>query len=281
VKELKEISSSSGATDGEISHLKCDIRQNDDVEKLMKHAIEKYSSISYLVNNGGGQFPVAAECTSENGWQAVIDTNLNGTFRMCKEAAVSGKMRENGGSIVNIICTHHQGFPGMAHTGAARAGVDNLTRSLAVEWAEFGIRINSVAPGIIYSSTAEKNYESMQDRYLSSQASKIPMRRLGTTQEVANVVIFLLSTGGSYTSGMTYIVDGGLTCSGSVGSDAFLRRSKLKHTRELFPVEGDLPDFCIADDHTVPIFADTNTDVEKEIQELEMKLNFLRGEGKR
>ena len=117
--ELEDLSEN-----GSVEHVKCDVRNSDDVTTLMKHAISVRGKIDYLVNNGGGQFPSSAETISDKGWHAVIDTNLTGTFRMCREAVTTGNMRENGGAIVNIICTHNQGFPGMAHTGAARAGVD-------------------------------------------------------------------------------------------------------------------------------------------------------------
>jgi len=103
----------------------------------------------------------------------------------------------------------------MAHSGAARAGVENLSKSLAVEWAEFGIRINCVSPGVIYSDSAEANYanspkheQNQFDSYLSGFAPRIPMRRLGTTEEVSSVVLFLLSPGASYVSGSCYNVDG-------------------------------------------------------------------------
>jgi len=279
--ELEDLSQN-----GSVEHVKCDVRNSDDVTTLMKHAINVRGKIDYLVNNGGGQFPSSAETISDKGWHAVIDTNLTGTFRMCREAVTTGNMRENGGAIVNIICTHNQGFPGMAHTGAARAGVDTLTRTLAMEWAEYGIRINSVAPGVIYSITAEENYQNttkhasnLHEQYLSSQAPKIPMRRLGTTQECANVVTFLLSQGGSYTTGSTYTMDGGFTCAGVVGSSTFLKRTR-KQPKEAFPWTGELPDFCVADDDRVSVMVDGETDVDREIKMLEMKLATLRGDGR-
>ena len=269
-----------------ITSMQCDIRQPEDVEALMTHAVETFGPLDYLVNNGGGQFPAAAETINDKGWNAVINTNLNGTFRMCREAVNKGQMKTQGGSIVNIICTHFQGFPGMAHTGAARAGVDNLTKTLAMEWQSYGVRVNAVAPGVIYSKSAESNYSNNQkhpknqfDSYLSSQAPKIPMRRLGTTQEVANVVTFLLSPGGSYTTGATYTMDGGVTCANVIGSDTFLRKT-TRPVRNAFPIQGELPDFCIADDDRMQVMMDGNgtMNVKDEIEMLELKLKTLRGE---
>ena len=101
-----------------------------------------------MVNNGGGQFLSPAESISTKGWNAVIETNLTGTFYMCRAAYKHG-MDRRGGSIVNIVADMWRGMPMMAHSGAARAGVVNLTQSLALEWAKDGIRINSVAPGVI------------------------------------------------------------------------------------------------------------------------------------
>jgi peroxisomal trans-2-enoyl-CoA reductase len=206
----------------------------------MARAVSSFGRIDCLVNNGGGQFPCAAEALSDNGWSAVLDTNLTGTFRMAREAVTTpGGLRDTGGSIVNVICLHEQGFPSMAHTGAARAGVKNLTKSLAVEWANYGIRVNAVAPGIIFSASAEANYSSSSSssdadakedgggvfaQMLSSKAPVIPFRRLGSVREVSNAICFLLGPGGSYMSGTCLEVDGALNCAGVTGSDVFLRR---------------------------------------------------------
>ncbi len=278
---------------GAVVALRCDIRERSDVTRLMTHTVSTFGRIDCLVNNGGGQFPCAAEALSDNGWSAVVDTNLTGTFRMSREAMTTpGGLRETGGSIVNLICLHEQGFPSMAHTGAARAGVNNLTKSLAVEWANYGIRVNAVAPGIIFSASAEANYSANNSgdsggggvfaRMLSSKAPIIPFRRLGSVREVSNAVCFLLGPGGSYMSGTCLEVDGALSCAGVTGSDVFLRRpSHGKSARETFPVGGGddlLPDFCVADDDRVQVVVDGGAaDVAVQIRELEAKLAMLRG----
>ena len=275
-----------------IAHVRADIRDPDDVASLMRRAVAAFPTprLDMLVNNGGGQFPSAAEAISEKGWDAVINTNLNGTFRMCREAFhVQGGLRDSGGSVVNVICTHANGFPGMAHTGAARAGVECLTKTLAVEWAEFGVRVNAVAPGVIYSASAEGNYGNRQkhpqnvfDQMLSSKAPAIPFRRLGTPQEVSNTICFLLGPGGSYVSGSTLTVDGGYSCAGAIGADMFLRPT-VRPAREAFPPAcggEDLPDFCVADDNRLPVMAQADTSVDEvqaQIKALEAKLSHLRG----
>ena len=171
----------------EVSHIACNIRDEEDVDGMVQEVVRRHGTIDFLCNNGGGQFPSSARSISANGWKAVIDTNLNGTFNCCSAAfryvvfvfiprhhtldhrlathhtpslLISRthphrySMEKHGGSIVNIIADVRNGFPGMAHTGAARAGVENLTKTLAIEWAGAGVRVNSVAPGIIYSDSA-------------------------------------------------------------------------------------------------------------------------------
>lgn len=124
-------------------------------------------------------------------------------------------MSQHGGKIVNIIANMWKGFPGMAHTGAARAGVDNLTRTLAIEWASSGIQINSVAPGIIWSDTATANYENGLDLF-QQVVERSPAHRMGTTQEVSSAVAYLLSPAAAYITGDTIKVDGGMHIHGDV-----------------------------------------------------------------
>eukprot|EP00088_Acartia_fossae_P033118 TRINITY_DN3389_c0_g1_i5.p1 TRINITY_DN3389_c0_g1~~TRINITY_DN3389_c0_g1_i5.p1 ORF type:complete len:205 (+),score=41.96 TRINITY_DN3389_c0_g1_i5:280-894(+) len=166
--------------------------------------------IDFLVNNGGGQFPSPAADFSLKGWNAVIETNLTGTYLVSREV-FNRHFRDSksGGCIVNIIADMFRGFPMMAHTGAARAGVENLTRSLAVEWAEQGVRINCVAPGSsIFSQTASDNY-STDFAPFELARPEIPAKRLGHPQEVSSAVCFLLSPGAQFISGATLRVDAG------------------------------------------------------------------------
>ncbi|XP_064397017.1 peroxisomal trans-2-enoyl-CoA reductase-like isoform X2 [Halichondria panicea] len=176
-----------------------------DVEALMDYTVQQHGRIDYLVNNGGGQFMSPLAYMKTKGWNAVIDTNLNGTY-YCLKHAYHKWMKENGGSIVNIIVDMLTGFPGMAHTGAARAAVENMSKSLAVEWASDGVRINNIAPGVIYSPTAAANYKSddVFDMYLEN----IPARRVGYPEEISGAVCFLLSPAASYTTGVTVAIDG-------------------------------------------------------------------------
>ncbi|KAG9340826.1 hypothetical protein JZ751_020018 [Albula glossodonta] len=145
---------------------------------------------------------------SAKGWKAVIDTNLTGTFH-CSQEVYRAWMKEHGGAIVNIIADMWKGFPGMAHTGAARAAVENLTKSLAIEWAASGVRVNSVAPGTIISKTAVANYKEAGPALFQMSIAFSPAKRLGVPEEISPAVCFLLSPAASYISGATLRVDAG------------------------------------------------------------------------
>jgi len=190
---------------GEVAPLKCNIRSETEVKNLVSTTLEKFGRLDFLVNNGGGQFPCPAADMTLKGWNAVIETNLTGTYLMSREVHRQ-YMSEHGGVIVNIIADMFRGFPMMAHTGAARAGVENLSRSLAVEWAGDGIRVNAVAPGVVFSTSAKANYDV---DILGGSIPGIPAQRLGVPQEVSSAVCFLLSPGASFISGATLRVDAG------------------------------------------------------------------------
>jgi citronellol/citronellal dehydrogenase len=192
---------------GPCAYLPVDIREPEAVDKLADAIADTYDRLDILVNNAGGQFPALAEHISDNGWRAVINTNLNGTFFVTKTMANRFFIPQKSGSIVNIIVNMWRGMPGMAHTGAARAGVENLTKTLAQEWATYGIRINSVAPGTIISSGLDTYAEPIRELLDQMKETNL-MGRHGTIEEVANAVCFLASPLSSYTSGITLMVDG-------------------------------------------------------------------------
>ena len=180
-----------------------DIRAPEKMEEFAAFIQERSGKLDLLVNNAGGQFPSPAEGIPPKGWLAVINTNLNGTWFMTQQMANSFFLPQQAGCVVNIIVDHYRGFPGMSHTGAARAGVDNLTKSLAVEWASRNVRVNSVAPGIIRSSGLD-NYPPE----MVAQVSKtIPVKRLGKVDEVAEAVLYLALA--DYVTGETLYIDGG------------------------------------------------------------------------
>jgi citronellol/citronellal dehydrogenase len=194
------------ASGGQVTALPCNIREPEAVESLFATVVERHGRVDGLVNNGGGQFLTPAEAITPKGWHAVVETNLTGTFYMCR-AALERSMREQGGSIVNIVMEMWRGFPGMAHSGAARAGVVNLTQTLALEWAQFGVRINAVAPGLIASSGLRR-YPAEIQAQLATIAQDVPAQRMGTESEVAAAVLYLLSPAAAFVSGATLKVDG-------------------------------------------------------------------------
>ncbi|MCB1309108.1 MAG: SDR family oxidoreductase [Leptospiraceae bacterium] len=185
----------------------CNIRNEDEVRNLCARVVSQCGRIDCLVNNAGGQFPSKAEEITLKGWQAVIETNLTGTFLMSREV-FRQSMETHGGAIVNVIADISHGFPMMAHTGAARAGVENLTRSLANEWGRAGVRVNSVAPGIIQSSGID-TYEPRFRDFVLSMGRYNQANRLGSEAEVAAAILYLLTPAAAFITGETLKVDGG------------------------------------------------------------------------
>ena len=178
------------------------------VSRASKGMKDDIGPATVLVNNAGGQFPSPALNIKPNGWRAVIDTNLNGTWLMTQAVAQS-MFFKSGGKVVNIVANMWRGFPGMAHTGAARAGVVNLTKSLALEWAKNRILVNAVAPGVIRSSGLDTYPKAVRDSIETEVPKHIPLKRLGTMEDVAWAVTYLASPAGDYITGETICVDGG------------------------------------------------------------------------
>jgi citronellol/citronellal dehydrogenase len=182
----------------------CDIRMPEQVDALVAGALARYGKVDLLVNNAGGQFPAAAETISPRGFDAVVQNNLNGTFTMTRAVATAAMIPARRGRIVNVIANIYRGFPMMVHTGAARAGVENMTMTLAVEWARFGILVNAVAPGIILSSGTERYPREAVDIAIR----RCPLKRAGTVEEVAAAILFLCSPAAQYITGTTLRLDG-------------------------------------------------------------------------
>ena len=192
---------------GKALAVQCNIREDESVKACIATVLEKFGKIDFLVNNGGGQFPSPAEMINRKGWNAVIETNLTGTFFMSQEVFTQ-YMETHGGAIVNVIANMFNGFPMMSHTGAARAGVENLSKSLANEWGRFGVRVNAVAPGTIDSSGLTK-YDPSFKEFIMGYGKFNQANRLGTEAEVAASIVFLLSPAAAFITGITLRVDGG------------------------------------------------------------------------
>ena len=181
------------------------IRDPEQVEQLMDAVWQHFGRVDVLVNNAGGQFPQRALDFSTKGWKAVIDTNLNGTWYMMH--AMAKRWRDTGtqGNIVNIVATFQRGMPGVAHTCAARAAVTYLSKTVAVEWAQYGIRINCVAPGAI-ASTGFRQYS---EEAVKSFSAANPMKRVGDVHDIAEAVVYLSAPSGKFITGELLTVDGG------------------------------------------------------------------------
>ena len=192
---------------GEAAAAFINIRDEEAVHTAIKDLVETHGRLDAVVNNAGGQFASPAAMIRPKGWKAVIDTNLNGTW-FVSQAAFKLALSRSGGAIVNIVADMWNGFPGMAHTGAARAGVVNLTKTLALEWSMAGVRVNSVAPGNILSSGLTTYPEAVQ-KIAAEIMPKNPSGRIGTESEVSAAVVFLLSPAAAYVNGTTLKVDGG------------------------------------------------------------------------
>ena len=209
------------AAGGKASAKAVDVRSADLVRTMVAEVSDAHGRIDLLVNNAAGNFYAPSETLSENAWKSVIEIDLYGTF-FCSQAVLPVMKAQGGGSIVNISMTlHYRGWPLMAHATAAKAGIDALTKTLSLEWAKYGVRMNAVAPGPIPTEGVRKAFtpppsaDGVPDVFavekaMESYAKKmIPLRRWGSPADIANMVAFLASPGGSWITGAIMVVDGG------------------------------------------------------------------------
>ena len=204
VEKLDAVRAEIEAAAGTCSTHVCDIREEAVVRATVESVLQQHGRIDGLVNNAGGQFPSPLSMISAKGWDAVVRNNLTGGFLMAREC-VTQWMAKHGGAIVNIIADIWGGMPGMAHSGAARAGMLNLTETAALEWAP--VRVNAVAPGWIASSGMDQ-YPPMMAETIRNMHTLVPLRRLGTESEVSAAIAFLLSPAAAFISGACLRVDG-------------------------------------------------------------------------
>jgi NAD(P)-dependent dehydrogenase (short-subunit alcohol dehydrogenase family) len=182
------------------------IRDPAQVEALLDAVWARFGGLDVLVNNAGGQFAAMAIDFSPKGWNAVVDTNLNGTWYMMQGAARRWIAQERAGSIVNITAAVDRGLTGMAHTTASRAGVIYLSKTLALEWAPHGIRVNCIGPGAIESH----GFNNYREENLPTFYSSNPMLRAGDVQDIAEAVVYLAGPSGEGLSGEVLNVEGGM-----------------------------------------------------------------------
>jgi citronellol/citronellal dehydrogenase len=204
--KLDEVVAEIAEDGGKAERAVADIRDEEAVKAVVADIVARHGRIHGLVNNAGGQFPSPLMFINKKGFDAVLATNLTGGFLMMREVFLQS-MREHGGAIVNMAADMWNGMPGMAHSGAARAGMVNLTKTAAFEWAFAGVRVNCVAPGWIASSGMD-HYEGSVKALIPKLKDHVPLRRLGTESEVSAAICFLLSEGAAFISGVTLPIDG-------------------------------------------------------------------------
>ena len=207
IEKLEKVSQEILEDGGKIDFIVCDNRDEEQVKNMIAEVIEKFGKLDGLVNNAGGQFPSTLESISANGFDAVIRNNLHATFYLMREA-YNQWMAKHGGSIVNMAADMWGGMPGMGHSGAARSGVDNLTKTASVEWGRSGVRVNCVAPGWIISSGMDNYSGDFAKFIIPSLAGNVPLKRMGTESEISSAICYLLSDAAAFVSGVTLRVDG-------------------------------------------------------------------------
>jgi citronellol/citronellal dehydrogenase len=206
LEKLEAVREEIAAAGGEADRWVCDIREENKVKETIAAVLARFLRLDGLVNNAGGQFAAPLAQMTQKGWDAVVRNNLTGGFLMAREAYTQW-MAEHGGAIVNIVADVWLGTPLMGHSGAARAGMVNFTKTAAFEWSGSNVRVNAVAPGWIASSGLDRYPPEMREK-IRNLKTHVPAGRLGTESEVAAAIVFLLSEAAAFISGATLQVDG-------------------------------------------------------------------------
>ncbi len=194
------------ALHGEAFSFAADVRQPDEVEKAIAATVDRFGKIDIVVNGAAGNFLCKPEELSPNGFGTVVDIDLKGTFNVCR--AAFDQLKQHRGQILNISATlHYLGTPMQLHVSAAKAGVDALTRNLAVEWGRYGIRVNAIAPGPIEDTEGMKRL--VPEPIKQKLRERVPLGRFGVIKDIENAAVFLCSDAASYINGAVLVVDGG------------------------------------------------------------------------
>ena len=207
-RHLDEVAAEIRAQRGRALTVPTDVREPQQVDAMVAAAVESFGRVDVLVNNAAGNFLASARKITPGGWRALVDTTLNGTF-YCSRAVGERMIEQGGGRIINITATlHFKGSPGLMAATAAKAGVEAMTKTLALEWARHNILVNAIAPGPIYSPGANRNLWS--DEVFHDKVRRgVPLGRFGDTRDVANLAVYLASPAGDFITGATLVVDGG------------------------------------------------------------------------
>ena len=202
---LAETAELAAGLPGRFEHEELDIREEEAVDGLLDRVLERHGRLDVLVNNAGGQFLSPAEAITPKGFRTVIELNVEGTWLMTHAAATKAFIPQGGGKVLSVTLSPHNGMPGMVHSGAARAAVENMMRTLAVEWARFGVKTVALAAGHFATETLLTKYP---QAVADNVARSIPLGRTGRPEEMAWLVAYLASPAGDFFSGTTITIDG-------------------------------------------------------------------------
>jgi len=206
INDARALRAGTPALHGEAFPIAADVRKPDDLEKAIAATVDRFGRIDIVINGAAGNFLCKAEELSSNGFGTVVDIDLKGTFNVCR--AAFAELKKNRGQILNISATlHYLGTPMQLHVSAAKAGVDALTRNLAVEWGRYGIRVNAIAPGPIEDTEGMKRL--VPEPIKQKLRERVPLGRFGLIKDIENAAVFLCSDAASYVNGTVLVVDGG------------------------------------------------------------------------
>jgi citronellol/citronellal dehydrogenase len=191
--------------EGAFEHAPLDIREEEAVDAFVDDVVERHGRIDVLVNNAGGQFLSPAEAITPKGFRTVIELNVQGTWLMTHAAATKAFIPQGGGKVVSVTLSPHNGMPGMVHSGAARAAVENMMRTLSIEWSRFQIKTCAVAAGQFDTETLRTKYPRA---VVDNVAGTVPLGRLGSEDEMSWLIAFLASAAGDFFSGAVITIDG-------------------------------------------------------------------------
>jgi citronellol/citronellal dehydrogenase len=206
VEPLEETAALAADAPGSFEHASLDIREEEPVDEFFEHLVERHGRLDVLINNAGGQFLAPAETITPKGFRTVVELNVTGTWLMSHAAATKAFIPAGRGKILSVTLSPHNGMPGMVHSGAARAAVENMMRTLAIEWSRFGITTCAVAAGHFATETLLTKYP---PEVVENVANTIPLGRTGRPEEIAWLLAYLASPAGDYYSGTTITLDGG------------------------------------------------------------------------
>jgi citronellol/citronellal dehydrogenase len=202
---LAQLASELGDAGARVEGVPTDIREQSEVESLVDGVLERHGRIDVLVNNAGGQFLSPAEAITPKGFRTVTELNVQGTWQMTHAVATKAFIPQEGGKVVSVTISPHNGMPGMVHSGAARAAVENMMRTLSIEWSRFQIKLCAIAAGQFDTEVIRTKYP---PEVAENVPRTVPLQRLGRPEEMAWLVAYLASSAGDFFSGSVLTLDG-------------------------------------------------------------------------